>query len=148
MGFFSSGIGQYLWQTVLYSFVVALIVEAIMRRSFIRDPSAHIKMRLLSIWMPALYPALLFFVSPNRAGAGFHQAALFDSTQWLSLHLFGGVYGWHIAVVIVAVTIYYFMVKERAERMLSEQKPDVFRLGNRLLATTTLLLTALLFFVV
>ena len=112
MAFFTSGIGQYFSQTILHSFVTALVVEAIMKSDLIREPSLQIKMRSLSLWLPVIYLPVLFIAYPSRTSEQFHQAALFDSNQWLGLQLTGPVYLWHMFAALLAFTAAFFAVKE------------------------------------
>ena len=113
MDFLLSNTGQYLGQTILHSFLIALIVEVIIRSSRIQEPLLQIKFRSLSLWLPVLYLPILFFSYPPRADTYFHQqVSLFDSNQWLSLRLGGGVALWHLIAAMVAVTVGFFMVRE------------------------------------
>ena len=115
MDFLLSSVGQYLWQTILHSLLIALIVEVIMRSSHIQEPLLQIKFRSLSLLLPVLYLPVLYFSDPLRDSAYFRQqVALFDSNQWLSVRLGGGVFLWHLVAVVVAVTITFFLVKELA----------------------------------
>ena len=113
MDFLLSSVGQYLWQTILHSFLIALVVEVIIRSSSIQEPLLQIKFRSLSLWLPVLYLPFLFFTYPPRADTYFHQqVALFDSNQWLSVRLGGGIVLWHLVAVMVAVTVGFFLVRE------------------------------------
>src|SRR3990170_8916238 len=104
MDFLLSSIGQYLGQTILHSLVIALIVEVIMRSSHIQEPLLQIKFRSLSLLLPALYLPILYFSDPSRTSAYFRQqVALFDSNQWLSLRLWGGVFLWRLVAVMIAL---------------------------------------------
>ena len=113
MDFLLSNIGQYLSQTILHSLLIALIVEAVMRSSHIQEPLLQIKFRSLSLLLPVLYLPVLYFSDPSRTSADFRrQVALFDSNQWLSLRLWGGVFLWHLVAVMVVLTVAFFLVKE------------------------------------
>ena len=113
MDFLISDIGQYLWQTILHSFLITIIVEVIMRSGHIQEPLLQIKFRSISLWLPILYLSIIYFSYPLRAGSLFHQqVAIFDSNQWLSLRLGGGVVFWHLAAVMVALTVAFFLVRE------------------------------------
>ena len=113
MDFLLSSTGQYLGQTILHSFLIALIVEVVMKSSHIQEPLLQIKFRSLSLWLPIVYLPILFFLYPPRASAYFRQqVALFDSNQWLGVRLGGGVFLWHLVAVMVAVTVFFFIVRE------------------------------------
>ena len=113
MDFLLSTIGQYFWQTILHSCLIAIIIEVIIRSSRIRQPSFQIKLRSLSLWLPIVYLPTLYFAYPPRANAQFRlQAALFDSNQWLGLRLWGDFALWHLAAATVAVTVIFFLLRE------------------------------------
>lgn len=125
MGFFLSAIGQYFWQSIFHSFLIAVIVEVIMKSGRVREPLTQVKFRLLSLGLPVLYLPVLYFLFPARAGTSFHQnIALFDSNQWFGLSP-GGFALWYLAAAAVVLTVFFFLS--------SELIPVVsFRLARRL----------------
>jgi len=73
-------------QSILHSFLIAIIVEVVLMSSRVREPLLQIKFRALSLWLPVCLPAMLYLLNPSRAGMDFRRhTALFDSNQWLGL---------------------------------------------------------------
>lgn len=107
-----AAIGQYFWQTILYSCIIALIIEAIIRISRIKQPLLEIKLRSLSLWLPIIYLPLLYLIYPARNSAEFRHTALFDSNQWLELRIWGDLALWHIAAEAAGITVIFFIVRE------------------------------------
>jgi Zn-dependent protease with chaperone function len=113
MDFLLSGIGQYLSQAILHSFVIALTVEVIMRSNHIQEPLLQIKFRSLSLLLPFFSLPIVYFMYPPRASAHFRQqVAIFDSNQWLSLKLVGEVSLLYLVVVIIVLAVAFFLARE------------------------------------
>jgi Zn-dependent protease with chaperone function len=113
MDFFDSGLGQYIIQTIFHSLIIAIVVESMISIWHIRRTYAQIKFRLLALLLPILYLPLYYLVYPPRTRPYFHeQVALIDLNEWLGLKLVGGLAVWHLFAALLALTTYYFVIKE------------------------------------
>lgn len=113
MDFLNSGLGQYIVQTVFHSVIIAIVVESMIQTWHIQEPFHQIKFRLLALLLPILYLPLFYFLYPPRASTHFReQVALINFSQWLGLRLGGNIALWHLFVILLTLTTFYFLIKE------------------------------------
>lgn len=100
-------------QTVVYSAIIVIAVEALLHLWRIHQPSLQIRLRFLALLLPVLYLPAYFLLYPARSGAVFRQqVALMDINGWLGLRLGAHVAVWHLFAALLALTTAYFLVRE------------------------------------
>lgn len=113
MDFIGSTLGKYLTQTLVYSLVVALVVETLIRVWGIASPQSKLKFRLLTLVLPLICWAVFWVASPLRESASFRDdIALLDTSQWLNLRLGGNFSLGYILLFLFALTTVLFLIQE------------------------------------
>jgi len=104
---------QYVFQCLLHSFIIAFVIEALLKIWREERPLLRLRFRLLVILIPVLSFPLYQLVYPQRGGFGFRKdIAIFDINQWLLLRLGDGILVWHAALVLLGVTTAVFLMQE------------------------------------
>lgn len=113
MGFFSSPGGGYLVQSVFHSFVIALVVEVLLRIWGPCKPQTELKFRLLILALPVLGWPFYQLIHPARGGQEFRASlALLDLNQWLAIEL-GGIFPvWGFLVLLMVLAGALFLAQE------------------------------------
>lgn len=107
------GFSQYVFQCLLHSFIVAFVVEALLKIWNEERPLLCFKFRLLVILMPVLSFPLYQLIYPQRGSLGFRKdIAIFDINQWLLLRLGNGILVWHPVLVLLGVVTVVFLIQE------------------------------------
>ncbi len=87
--FLNSYPGMYLVQSFVHSLITAIVVDRSIYAWRIVNPLIIQRFRLLVIVLPILCFPLFQWINPDRGTIGFKLGALFDSSRWLNLELFG-----------------------------------------------------------
>ncbi len=90
-GFLNSYIGNYIVQSFFHSLTAAVLVGALIRLWKIENPLIVQKFRSLVILLPLFSFPIYYLLNPIRGHASFRMYALFDSSRWLDLALWGSV---------------------------------------------------------
>src|SRR5574341_428204 len=90
-GFLNSYIGNYIVQSFLHSLTAAVLVSALIRLWKIENPLIVQKFRCLVILLPLFLFPVYYLLNPVRGNVSFRMEALFDSSRWLDLALWGRV---------------------------------------------------------
>jgi len=90
-GFLNSYIGNYIVQSFLHSLTAAVLVGALIRLWKIENPLIAQKFRSLVILLPIFSFPVYYLLNPIRGHPSFRMEALFDSSRWLDLALWGSV---------------------------------------------------------
>lgn len=88
-GFLNSYIGNYLVQSFFHSLTAAALVGALLRLWKIENPLIAQRFRSLVILLPLFSFPVYYLLNPVRGHASFRTSALFDSSRWLDLALWG-----------------------------------------------------------
>jgi Zn-dependent protease with chaperone function len=105
--------GQYLFQCVLHSFIIALVIEVLLKLWHEGRPLLQIRFRSLVILIPVLSFPLYQLIYPHRGSLEFRkEMAIFDINQWLLLRLVDGIFVWQLALVLLGVATVIFVVQE------------------------------------
>jgi Zn-dependent protease with chaperone function len=110
---------QYVFQCVLHSFIIALVIEVLLKIWHEERPLLQIRFRSLVILIPVLSFPLYQLIYPHRGSLEFRKdMAIFDINQWLLLRLADGILGWHLALVLLGVVTVMFLVQEAIPTLL------------------------------
>ncbi len=90
-GFLNSYIGNYIVQSFFHSLTAAVLVGALIRLWKIENPLIVQKFRSLVILLPLFSFPIYYLLNPIRGHDSFRTYALFDSSRWLDLALWGSV---------------------------------------------------------
>jgi Zn-dependent protease with chaperone function len=110
--FFYSYPGMYIAQSVLHSFITALLVDAAIHAWKIENPVERQRFRLLIIILPIISFPLYQLLNPQRGSLVFRMDALFDVTRWLNLEIWRGITVGMLFIVFLAFTTLIFIVQE------------------------------------
>lgn len=104
---------QYVFQCVLHSFIIALVIEVLLKIWDEERPLLQIRFRSLVILIPVLSFPLYQLIYPHRGSLEFRKdMAIFDINQWLLLRLVDGIFVWHLALALLGVVTVIFVVQE------------------------------------
>jgi Zn-dependent protease with chaperone function len=104
---------QYVFQCILHSFIIAFVVEVLLKIWHEERPLLRLRFRLLVIVIPVISFPLYQLIYPRRGSFGFRRSlAIFDINQWLLLRLGNGILVWHVALVLLGVVTTVFLVQE------------------------------------
>ena len=104
---------QYVFQCLLHSFIIAFVIEALLKIWREERPLLRLRFRLLVILIPVLSFPLYQLVYPQRGSFGFRRSlAIFDINQWLLIGLGDGILVWHAALVLLGVVTAVFLLQE------------------------------------
>jgi hypothetical protein len=126
---------QYVFQCVLHSFIIALVIEVLLRIWHEERPLLQIRFRSLVILIPVLSFPLYQLIYPHRGSLEFRkEMAIFDINQWLLLRLVDGIYVWHLALALLGVVTVIFVVQEAIPGFLhhfdGEEDKNVYKSGT------------------
>lgn len=135
MDLLESSLSQYVLQCVLHSFIIALVVEILLRIWREDRPILQIRFRSLAILIPVLSFPIYQLIYPHRGGSVFREnIAIFDLNQWLLLRLFDGILFWHLALVLLGVASVIFIAQEAVPALLhhynSDDRRSIYRSGT------------------
>jgi Zn-dependent protease with chaperone function len=89
--FLNSYMGNYIVQSFFHSLTAAVFVGALLKLWKIENPLIVQKFRSLVILLPIVSFPVYCLLNPVRGHASFRMYALFDSSRWLDLTLWGRV---------------------------------------------------------
>jgi Zn-dependent protease with chaperone function len=112
VNFYNSYPGMYITQSLLHSFIAALLVDASIQAWKIENPVVRQRFRLLVIVLPILSFPLYQVINPLRSSLSFRLDALFDMTRWLNLEIWRGISAWALLLVLLSFTTIVFIVQE------------------------------------
>jgi len=126
---------QYVFQCVLHSFIIALVIEVLLRIWHEERPLLQIRFRSLVLLIPVLSLPLYQLIYPHRGSLEFRKdMAIFDINQWLLLRLFDGIFVWHLALALLGVVTVIFVVQEVIPALLhhydGEDDKTVYKSGT------------------
>lgn len=104
---------QYVFQSVLHSVLIALVVEALIRLWRIHRPEIRLRFLLLTLWMPVLAFPLFQLLYPERGSYRFREeTALFDLNAWMLMRVWTGVHLWHLVLALMGLFAILFLVQD------------------------------------
>ncbi|MGB7292287.1 MAG: M56 family metallopeptidase [Thermodesulfobacteriota bacterium] len=126
---------QYVFQCVLHSFIIALVIEVLLKVWHEERPLLQIRFRSLVILIPVLSFPVYQLIYPHRGSLEFRKdMAIFDINQWLLLRLVDGIFVWHLALVLLGVVAVIFVVQEAIPTLLhhydGEDDKTVYKSGT------------------
>ncbi len=113
-GFLNSYIGNYVVQSFFHSLTAAVLVGVLIRLWKIENPLVVQKFRSLVILLPILSFPVYYLLNPIRGHASFRMNALFDSTRWLDLALWGRI---PVSLVLISLFVSALLVLACQELM-------------------------------
>jgi beta-lactamase regulating signal transducer with metallopeptidase domain len=106
---------QYLFQSVLHSMIIALIVEILLHIWKEHRPAIRIRLLFLVLWLPAISIPAFQLINPARGGYQFRtESALFDLNAWLMLRIWNGVLLWHVGAALLLCIALLFLIQDCA----------------------------------
>jgi Zn-dependent protease with chaperone function len=126
---------QYVFQCVLHSFIIALVIEVLLKIWHEERPLLQIRFRSLVILIPVLSFPLYQLIYPHRGSLEFREdMAIFDINQWLLLRLVDGILVWHLALALLGVVTLIFFVQEAIPTLIhhyaGEEDKTLYRSGT------------------
>jgi len=126
---------QYVFQCVLHSFIIALVIEVLLKIWHEERPLLQIRFRSLVILIPVLSFPLYQLIYPHRGSLEFREdMAIFDINQWLLLRLGDGILVWHLAIALLGVVTVIFLVQEAIPTLLhhyaGEEDKTLYKSGT------------------
>jgi Zn-dependent protease with chaperone function len=110
--FFYSYPGMYIAQSILHSFITALLVDAALHAWKIENPVERQRFRLLIIILPIISFPIYQLFTPQRGSMAFRMNALFDVTRWLNLEIWHGITVGVLFLVFLSFTTLIFIIQE------------------------------------
>ncbi|MEW5744334.1 MAG: M56 family metallopeptidase [Nitrospirota bacterium] len=110
--FFASYPGMYIVQSFVHALVAALVVDRALQAWNIRDPLTRQRFRFLVVLLPLVLFPLYQWADPGRGSLSFRLGALFDSSRWLGLELWGTIPLSLLLLLVVSVTTLLFLFQE------------------------------------
>ncbi len=110
--FLGSVPGRYVTQAFFHSLVASAIVEIAIKNWKIGSPSLRQKFLLVVIVFPIFSFPLFQLASPARGSVYSRMGALFDSSRWLNLEVFGVVPLGAGMILVFALTMLVFFFQE------------------------------------
>jgi Zn-dependent protease with chaperone function len=101
-GFLNSYFGNYAVQSFFHSLTAAVLVGVLLRLWKIENPLVVQKFRSLVILLPLFSFPVYYLLNPVRGHASFRTDALFDSSRWLDLALWGRV---PVSLLLISLVI-------------------------------------------
>jgi Zn-dependent protease with chaperone function len=113
MNFWTYWLGQYAIQSVMHSFLIAIIVEILLRIWQEHRPSVRLRFLFLTLWIPVISFPLFQLINPERGSYQFRNAtALFDLNAWMLLRFGSGILLWHVAIAMLMVIAFLFLIQD------------------------------------
>jgi Zn-dependent protease with chaperone function len=109
---FASYPGMYLVQSFLHLTISAVIVNAAIRVWNMRNPRITQRCRFLAIIFPIFSFPLYQLINPARGSIFFREGALFDSSRWLNLAIFGTIPLGVLFILMLLITTTVFLLQE------------------------------------
>jgi len=104
--------GTHIVQAFFHSLVAAVIVDRAVYAWDIRDPLLRQRFRLIVIVAPVVSYPLYQLIDPGRGSIDFRLSALFDSSRWLNLEIWGMIPVNVLFILFLATTSLVFLVQE------------------------------------
>lgn len=144
--FLSSYPGTHIVQAFFHSLIAAVIVDRSIHAWGHTSPKVRQRFRLMVILLPPLSYPLYQLINPSRGSVPFRLEALFDSSRWLGLELWGVIPVSVVFVAFLAITSIIFLFQElvpilrhAAESKQSEIEWDRPQKGSPVLAAIEVL---------
>jgi len=109
---FNSVVGMYLTQSFCHAIIAAMITDRALKAWAIYDPLARQRFRLIVILFPIVSFPLYQTINPVRSSALFRIDALFDSSRWLFLEIWGFMPVSLLLVLMFMITSFVFLFQE------------------------------------
>ncbi len=108
--FLNSYGGMFIVQSFFHALIAAIIVDRAIQAWRIRSPLIKQRFRLIVIMLPILSFPVYQMLTPERGSISFRVEALFDSSRWLNVELWGAIPLSYlfIAMLIITTTIFLF----------------------------------------
>lgn len=110
--FFSSLPGMYVAQSFCHSLVASVIMDQALRAWKIENPAVRQRFRLVVVLFPVFSFPLYQLISPDRGSVLFRLTALFDTTRWLNVELWGIFPLGVLFLSVLAITSLIFLLQE------------------------------------
>lgn len=110
--FFNAYPGIHILQAFLHSLTAAVIVDRSIHAWGIASPLVRQRFRLIAILAPVFSYPLYQLINPGRGSIYFRLNALFDSSRWLNIELWGKVPVSYFFIAMLTATALIFLVQE------------------------------------
>jgi Zn-dependent protease with chaperone function len=110
--FFSTYPGMYATQSFLHALIAVIMVDMAIQAWKIDNPSVRQRFRFAVILYAIVSFPLYQLINPERSSVFFRLEALFDSSQWLGMDLFGMVPLRLPFLVLLSITTLVFLFQE------------------------------------
>jgi Zn-dependent protease with chaperone function len=111
-GIFDSYPGMYVVQSFFHLTISAVLVNAAIKVWDMRNPLITQRFRFLAIIFPIFSFPLYQLINPERGSIFFRERALFDSSRWLNLALFGKIPLGLLFILLLLFTTMIFLLQE------------------------------------
>lgn len=130
--FFQSQAGMYVAQSFLHALIAVIITDGGMRAWRIEDPAVKQRFRFATVLFPVFSFPFYQLINPGRGSLLFREGALFDSSRWLGMELFGVVPLSPFFLILLAGTALIFFLQELVPviRHLFEKNQDFFEAND------------------
>jgi len=108
--FLNSDPGSYIVQSFYHSAIAAAVIEIAIKVWGIRNPKVRQRLLLIVIIFPVFSFPVYQAINPQRSSVSFRLDALFDSSRWLDMELWGVVpirYGFFLVLFLTAVIFFF-----------------------------------------
>ena len=108
--FLNSYPGSYIVQSFYHSAIAAAVIEIAIKAWGIRNPKVRQRLLLIVIIFPVFSFPVYQAIHPQRSSVSFRLDALFDSSRWLDMELWGVVpirYGFFLVLFLTAVIFFF-----------------------------------------
>lgn len=103
---------MYIAQSLVHSFVAAIIVDRAIQIWGIKNPAARQRFRFMVIFLPIILFPVYQAVTPERGAISFRLDALLDINGWLSLKIWDTIPISSLFILLMAVTTLIFFLQE------------------------------------
>jgi hypothetical protein len=110
--FLNSYAGMYVVQACCHSLVAAVIIDRALRAWKISDPAIRQRFSLAVILFPIISFPLYQALNPGRSSVLFRLNALFDSSRWLDMALWGMIPLSMLFLLMLIITSLIFLFQE------------------------------------
>ncbi len=111
-GYLDSYPGMYVIQSLVHSLTAALIVDRAVRIWKIEDPLVRQRFSFMVILLPLFSFPVYQLLNPERSSFYSRFSAIFDSSRWLNMELWGMVSLNLILIILLGITTLIFLFQE------------------------------------
>lgn len=110
--FFNSYAGMFIVQSFFHALIAAIIVDRAIQAWRITSPIIKQRFRFIVIILPILSFPIYQILAPERGSISFRAEAIFDSSRWLNVELWGLLPLSHLFIAMLIITTAVFLFQE------------------------------------